>query len=85
MSVWEIKSIWADAVHLLLWLGPIVFPLFFPAAAKAAWLLLRGSSWTLHLSTLHMCKLSSSINGELAVNMIYLPLQGSYPTEKEAK
>lgn len=81
MSAWERKSVWGGAIHLLLWPGPIISPQFLPAAAKATWLLLRGSSWTLHLSTLHMCKLSSSINRELAVNMIYLPQRS--PTEKK--
>lgn len=81
ISVWERKSIWGGAIHLLLWPSPIISSQFLPAAAQAALLLLRGSSWTLYISTLRMCKLSSSINRELAVNMIYLPWQS--PTEKK--
>lgn len=60
--------------------APSPTPLFLPTTAKAAWLLLRGSSWRLYLNTLLMCKLSSSINREAAVNVLYLP--GQSPTER---
>lgn len=76
----EEKIFGAGAFHLLLWLSPIASPSpFLLTTAKAAWLLLKGSSWKLYLNTLLMCKLSSSINREAAVNVLYLP--GQSPTE----
>lgn len=79
MSGWETKNIWGWCLPPPALARPRRLAPFLPTTAKAAWLLPRGSSWRLYLNTLLMCKLSSSINREEAVNVLYL--QGLCPTK----
>lgn len=85
VSGWERKNTWCWCLPSSCSSPPpppTRHPLSTPSlltTAKAAWLLLAGSSWRLYLSTSLMCKLSSSVNREVAINVFCLP--GQSPTE----